>query len=407
MLQVKTPEETWELIIREFDRFTDRTERVPFTEAAGRILAENICAQEYVPGFDRSTVDGYALRASDTFGCSESIPAILTVTHEVLMGESAEFELKKGSCAAIPTGGALPSGADCTVMIEYTEDYGDGTIGVMKAGAPGENVIFKGDDVYPGKTVLEKGRKITPADIGAFAAMGICDVPVVPRLKVGILSTGDELIPPEEIPLEGQIRDVNSGMLAALFACWGAEVVQYGIIRDEKELLLETVRSALQECDALVISGGSSVGTRDAAAYCIESVGEILLHGIAIKPGKPTLLGKAGKKPVIGLPGHPAAAWFIARLFVLPIFDRLSGCAEETYTLQAVLDENISANHGRAQVCACTLEKKDGVLVAHPVHSKSGLITQLTRTDGFFVIDRDCEGLAKGAKIQVIRYGEV
>ena len=407
MLNVKTPEEVLELISREFNPLSEKnTETVGLLKACGRILAEDIHADEYVPDFDRSTVDGYALKASETFGCSESIPAILKVSHEILMGEDAEFTLEKECCAYIPTGGALPKGADCVVMLEYAEDYGDGTVGIMKAGSPGMNVIYRGDDISPGKVILKKGRKLTSHDIGALAAAGVCEVPVTAKLKIGILSTGDELVSPDKTPERGQIRDVNSPMLSAMFEAYGAECFSYGIIKDDRELLLNTLKEALEKNDAVVISGGSSVGAKDASAYCIESVGELLLHGIAIKPGKPTLIGKAGEKPVIGLPGQPAAAWFIARLFVIPIFDILNRRVSDNYTTEAVLTENVSANHGRAQVNACTLEKKDGTVYAHPVRSKSGLITQLAESDGFFIIDRDCEGLAQGSAVQVYRFEE-
>ena len=401
MLEVKTPEEVLELIRREFAPITDRVETVPLSEAAGRILARDICAKEYVPDFDRSTVDGYACRARDTFGCSDAIPAILTLSGEVLMGQGADFELKKESCVYVPTGGAIPRGADCAVMIEYTENYGDGTVGILKPGAPGMNLIFRGDDVFPGKTILRAGRKLTASDIGALAAVGETQVPVRRRLRVGVISTGDELVPPDVTPAPGQVRDVNSPMLAALLRSHGAEVIGYGIVADDEERLRETVRRAAGECDAVVISGGSSVGVKDAACRILSSMGELLLHGIAIKPGKPTILGKAGNKPLVGLPGHPAAAWFVAALFVLPLLDRLVGCETQKPSLPAVLSESVSANHGRMQVNACRLEERDGALAAVPIRSKSGLITQLAGADGYFIIPRDSEGLPKGAEIQV------
>ena len=403
MLEVKTPEEVLALIPREFTPITDREETVPLCEAAGRILARDIAAKEYVPDFDRSTVDGYACRARDTFGCSDAIPAILNLSGEVLMGQGADYELKKESCVYVPTGGAIPKGADCAVMIEYTEDYGDGTVGILKPGAPGMNLIFRGDDVHPGKVILRAGRKLTASDIGALAAVGETRVPVRRRLQVGVISTGDELVPPDVTPAPGQVRDVNSPMLTALLQEWGAEVRGYGIVVDDEARLRETVCRAAEECDAVVISGGSSVGVKDAACRIIEGMGRLLFHGIAIKPGKPTILGRAGNKPLIGLPGHPAAAWFVATLFVLPLLDRLAGRETEKPSLTAVLSESVSANHGRMQVNACRLEKRDGAPVAVPIRSKSGLITQLAGADGYFIIPRDSEGLPKGAEIQVYK----
>ena len=400
MLEVKTPEEVYRLIEKEF-RTLEKKELVPLENALGRVLAEDITASEYVPDFDRSTVDGYAVRASDTFGCSDAIPAILERKGEVRMGEDAQLTLKRSECAYVPTGGAIPEGADCMVMIEYTEDYGDGTVGILKPGAPGMNLIFRGDDVYPGKAVLRAGQVLRAQDIGALAAIGRTEVPVRPRLRVGVLSTGDELVPPDKAPALGQVRDVNMPMLTALLREVGAEPVQYGIITDDEELLHKTVRDALESCDAVILSGGSSAGVKDAACRIIEALGKLLLHGIAIKPGKPTILGRAGNKPLIGLPGHPVAAYFVAKLFVLPLLARLEGRQLSDRPVRAELSENIGANHGRAQVSACRLEEQSGRLTAVPIRSKSGLITQLAGADGYFIISRDCEGLPKDAAVDV------
>ena len=400
MLHVKTPEEVLALIEREFSPVED-AELVSLSAAMGRILAEDIAATEYVPDFDRSTVDGYAVRARDTFGCTDAIPAILPLQGEVLMGEGAEFELNPEECVAVPTGGAVPRGADSVVMIEYTEDYGDGTIGISKSAAPGQNMIFRGDDVYPGKVVLNQGRVLSSQDIGALAAIGKVQVPVVRKLTVGVISTGDELVPPEVTPGPGQVRDVNSPMLEAMLSAFGVKVVNYGIVIDNEALLSEKVTKAVSECDAVLLSGGSSVGVKDAACRIIESMGTLLLHGIAIKPGKPTILGKAGIKPLIGLPGHPVAAYFITKLFVLPLLGRLTGRDMTSYTVTAKISESVSANHGRAQYHCCRLQRKNGMLYADPIRGKSGLITTLAGADGYFCIDRDCEGLPQGAEIQV------
>ena len=400
MLHVKTPEEVLALIDTEFE-FVGQPELVDLSAALGRTLAQDIAAEEYVPDFDRSTVDGYAVRAKDTFGCTDAIPAILPLQGEVLMGEGAEFQLNPEECVAVPTGGAVPKGADSVVMLEYTEDYGDGTIGISKSAAPGQNMIFRGDDVFPGKVILKKGRVLSSQDIGALAAIGRVLVPVVKKLTVGVISTGDELVPPSEKPAAGQVRDVNSPMLEAMLTAFGANVINYGIVIDDETLLSEKVHQAVSECDAVLLSGGSSVGVKDAACRIIESMGSLLLHGIAIKPGKPTILGKTGQKPLVGLPGHPVAAYFITKLFILPLLARLSGKQLETYSVPARITESISANHGRAQVHCCRLEPREGILWATPIRGKSGLITTLAGADGYFVIDRDCEGLPQGAEIQV------
>jgi molybdopterin molybdotransferase len=400
MLHVKTPEEVLALIEEKFSPVAE-TELVPLSAAMGRVLAQDIAATEYVPDFDRSTVDGFAVRARDTFGCTDAIPAILPLQGEVLMGEGAEFELRPEECVAVPTGGALPKGADSVVMVEYTEDYGDGTIGISKSAAPGQNLIFRGDDVFPGKVILEKGRVLSSQDIGALAAIGRVQVPVVKKLTVGVISTGDELVPPEVTPGPGQVRDVNSPMLEAMLVSFGVQVINYGIVIDDEALLAGKVKKAVCECDAVLLSGGSSVGVKDAACRIIESMGELLLHGIAIKPGKPTILGKTGSKALVGLPGHPVAAYFITKLFVLPLLSRLMGRQQENYTVTAKVTESISANHGRAQYHCCRLERRSGELYAYPIRGKSGLITTLAGADGYFCIDRDCEGLPRNAEIQV------
>ncbi len=402
MLYVKTPQEVLELIEQEFEPIKENMEMVPLILAIGRTLAEDIAANEYVPDFHRSTVDGYAIRAKDAFGCSDAIPAVLPLAGEVLMGEGAEFELQPETCCAVPTGGAVPKGADCVVMLEYTEDYGDGTIGILKAAAPGGNMIFRGDDVYPGKVILKKGRVLGSQDIGALAAVGCVQVPVTKKLTVGVISTGDELIPPQQIPGPGQIRDVNGPMLESMLTVFGVEARNYGIVKDNEELLASVVERAVSECDAVLLSGGSSVGAKDASCRIIESMGTLLMHGIAMKPGKPTILGKVGNEPLVGLPGHPVAAYFVTKLFVLPLLARLTDREMKSYTVTAEITESISANHGRAQYHCVHLERKEEKWIAYPIRGKSGLITTLAGTDGYFCIERDCEGVPAGAKVEVI-----
>lgn len=403
MLTVKTPDEVFAILKSDFPQKVG-TETAALSDAHGRVLAKAIESSEYVPGFARSTVDGYAVLASDTFGCSDSIPAILPLADEICMGEKAEKPLLPGTCVSIPTGGAVPEGADAIVMLEYTEDYGDGTIGILQSAVPGANLIFKGDDVYPGKQVLKEGRLLTPQDVGALAAMGVAKVPVSRRPVVGILSTGDELVPVEQKPEDGQVRDVNSAMLRALMLQSGAEARNYGIIRDEESVLQETLGRAVQECDVVLISGGSSVGAKDAACRVIESQGELLFHGIAMKPGKPTILGKIKEKPVFGLPGHPVAAFFITQLFVRHLLAQMMGRTVHLRQVPAVLTETVSANHGRAQYGGVFLSEQDDGLRAVPIRGKSGLITALAGSDGWFCIPRDREGIAAGETILVTLY---
>lgn len=403
MLNTIPPEEAFAIMEQALLRRCD-PETVPLDRARGRALFQPIKSQEFIPGFDRSTVDGYAVRASDTFGCSAAIPAILPLEEEISMGESAPRRLTPGTCAPIPTGGAVPPGADAVVMLEYTEDYGDGTIGVSKPAVPGGNIIFRGDDLHPGDTVLPAGRLLTPQDIGTLAAMGAAEVSVFRRPVVGILSTGDELVPVEAVPKAGQVRDVNSFMLQAMMESTGALTRRYDIVPDQEALLLDALDQALLDCDMVLISGGTSAGSKDAARRIIESRGDVLFHGIAMKPGKPTLLGRVEDKLVFGLPGHPAAAFFVAHLFVRPLLARLSGRTLQSFTVPAVLEEPVSANHGRAQYIGVRLTQQEGVWRALPIHSKSGLITSVSASDGYFCIPRDREGAAAGETVSITLY---
>lgn len=405
MLSTLSPEEALSVVLTAFPPRSEK-ETVPLSACCGRVLFADIRSDADVPGFSRSTVDGYAVRASDTFGCSDAVPAILSCAGAVEMGCPPPLPVPAGQCLSVPTGGMLPDGADAVQMLEYCESYGDGTVGVCRSVAPGNNVIFRGDDAKAGQTVLKAGVRLRPQDVGVLAACGVTDVPVSRRPKVGILSTGDELVPVSETPDQGQVRNVNTALLSAQIWEYGAEPVAYPVVRDSEPALLSAVKTALTKCDMLLLSGGSSVGEKDAAARVLSAVGEILFHGVALKPGKPTLLANALGKPAFGLPGHPVAASTVARLFVRPLIFAMLGQTPCTRTLTAVLTENVSANTGRAVCCGVHLEQRDGTLFARPVRSKSGLITTLSEADGFFLIPRNCEGVSAGAAVAVTLYSE-
>jgi len=411
LLSVKTPDEVLEIIDIRFSSQrlavsltgTCQAESVSIIDASGRVLHQDIISSGDVPGFDRSTVDGYAVCASDTFGCSESIPAVLTLLGEIPMGESAELKITPGTCAYVSTGGEIPDGADAVVMVEHSEDYGSGLTGIQKPAAPGNNMIFKGDDVSAGDTVLLAGTKITPHDVGILSALGCNEVSVCVKPVVGIISTGDELVPPSETPRSGQVRDINTPMLLAAVSRYGTEVKDFGIVRDDEPAIRFAVLSAAESCDIVLISGGSSAGARDMTARIIESEGELLLHGIAMKPGKPTILGTVNDKPVFGLPGHPVAAYLVTELFVQPLIAGFTGAAVKQRTTVARISEAISSNHGRAEYIPVRLDRvsSDTAGTAYPIRGKSGLITSLAGVDGYICIPRDCEGLAAGEEVIV------
>lgn len=406
MLTVKTPQAAQLLIAQAFDTCKTAVEEVSIFEALGRVLAEDIVANEWIPGFDRSTVDGFAVRAEETFGCSDSIPAMLQYAGEVRMGAPDAGKIEAGQCKYVPTGGELPQGANAMVMIEYAEDYDDGMRYMLKPSAPGQHVIFRGDDVKPGDVVLTRGRTLRSQDIGALAALGVANVPVRRRPVVGILSTGDELIDITKTPVGGQIRDVNTYTLYAGVQAAGGQPVALGVVEDEYDRLYAAVRQAVQDCDMVLVSGGSSVGTRDATHRVIDALGTpgVLLHGVAIKPGKPTIVGSACGKPVFGLPGHPVSAYFIYHIFARPLICAMMDAPCEEAGIKARLTATIPSNHGREECVPVQLTRTQDGFTATPVVGKSGLITVLSRAGGYVRVPRDCEGISAGSEIEAFRF---
>jgi molybdopterin molybdotransferase len=407
MFNVKSVEETFQILQEAFGSYVLGQETVDIREAPGRITACAIRSGEDIPGFHRSSVDGYAVIAADTFGAGEAIPAQLVLTEEVRMGAAPAFTLQKGFAAYVPTGGEIPQGADAVVMIEYTENFQDGFIYINKSAAPGSNIVLKGDDIKEGHLILGAGRCLKPQDIGALAALGFERVDVIRKIRVGVVSTGDEVIPISEKPSGAKVRDVNSFALHSGILALGGEPKQYGIIEDSFDKIRDTVEKALQECDIVLISGGSSVGTKDETCRVIQSLGSpgVLVHGIAVKPGKPTIIGKIADKAVIGLPGHPASAYFIFRIFVghlMHILTRTIKPASDS--IKAELATNYPSNHGREEYLPVRLERTESRTTAHPLFGKSGLITLLTSADGYVRIPRSAEGLAAGQDVDVIMF---
>lgn len=384
-----------------------KVETIPVTQALGRVLAENVVAGVDVPGFDRSTMDGFAVRARDTFGASEGMPAYLTVTGEILMGQAAGEEIGAGQAVKVATGGMLPPGADAVVMVEYTEDLGGGDIAVVRPVAPGENVVLRGEDVRTGQVLLPAGMRLRPQELGALAGIGVTACPVVARPRVAIISTGDELVPPEAEPATGQIRDINSYALKGLVEDAGGEGVIYGIVQDDFATLKSVVDEALAQDDIVVISGGSSVGTRDVTADVLNSFGQpgVLVHGVAVKPGKPTILAVVQGKPVFGLPGHPVSAMVLSDLFLVPVVQHLLGItagAKKRPVLAARLSRSLASASGRVDYIRVALVERDGQLWAEPVLGKSGLISTMVKADGFVVIPAVKEGFAAGEPVEVV-----
>lgn len=400
MLSVLTLSEAGERLARELTK-TLGEETVSLPDALHRVLFSDIISSEDVPAFTRSTVDGYAVCASDTFGCSESIPALLQLTGEVAMGQTAEgVSLAPGQCAYVPTGGALPAGADAMVMLEYAERFSGDTVAIEKPAAPGQHLIFAGDDVKSGACILKKGTRLMQKDVGVLAALGQTRLSVYRKPRVTVLSTGDELVATDETPDPGQIRDVNGPMLAAQCLGWGAEVRRPPIVRDEQNLLETALLSAAEDSDLILLSGGSSAGARDMAADTLARLGRLLFHGLAVKPGKPTLAGEINGVPVIGLPGHPVAAFLQCHLLVRPLINRMTDTETVDLSGPATLSVNLPSNHGREEYVPVRLSGETAV----PVIGKSGLIGTLARADGYLRIPRDTEGLRQGETVTVFRW---
>lgn len=373
--------------------------------AVDRVLAEDVRSGEALPPFDRSTVDGYAVRAADTYGASESLPAYLHLAGEVPMGTSPAFELRAGEAGLIHTGGMLPAGADAVLMLENSQPARPGEIEVLRPVAPNENVLRSGEDVAPGELVLPAGTRLRPVEIGGLSALGMTRVKVSRPPRVGILSSGDEVIPPQEQPRYGQVRDVNSGALAALVARRGGRPDLRGIIPDRADALEAAVRQALLECDLVVITAGSSASTRDLTARTVQKMGSpgVLVHGVNVKPGKPTILGVCDGKAVIGLPGNPVSALVIAGLFVLPVIDRLLGVKTNRpeARVTARLSINLASQAGREDYVPVRLLPAGDGLVAEPIFFKSNLIFALARADGLVRIPADATGLPVNALVEV------
>jgi molybdopterin molybdotransferase len=402
--KVKTVQQVRE-IIRGFTPLGE--EGVKLEDAWGRVLATAVVVPHDFPAYDRSAMDGYALQAKDTFGASEGNPALLEVTGEVLMGKKPSLMIRPGEAAKIPTGGVLPSGADAVVMVEHTGVIDDHAIQVYRTAAPGENVMQRGEDLKKGEGILDKGHLLRPQDLGLLALLGSERVQVYRQPRVGIIATGDELVSIKATPAIGQLRDTNTYTVAALAAQANAHPLALGIVRDDLDELRERLVAGLQTCDVVAVSGGSSVGTRDLTIQAIESVPdvEILVHGVAVSPGKPTILARAGAKVIWGLPGHQVSAMVISMTLVIPSLWRLAGRRdwEGPYgrPLRAIASRNIPSAQGREDYVRVKLHQQDGLLIATPLFGKSGAISTMVRGDGLIRIPMDTEGIQEGEEVEV------
>ena len=408
--KVKRPDEVFE-IIHGFAPAGQET--VSLEDALGRTLNQDLIASEDLPGFLRSTMDGYAVRAKDTFGASESLPALLRVSGEVLMGQSHGIEVEEGQAVKISTGGKLPAGADGVVMVEYCSLLDSETLEVSRAISPLENVIQPGDDFEQGSTVLKKGYRLRPQDLGVMAGLGVTEVSVFRKPRIAILSTGDEIVTIDTQPRPGEVRDINRYTLGAFCKRLGAVPLYLGLCPDEFQSMKRMVEKGVAQADTVWVSGGSSVGTRDLTLKVFETLPkfELLVHGISISPGKPTIIGRSGPQPMIGLPGHVASAMVVAEVFLTRLISRLSGQREVMdrfrNQMEAQLSQNVESAPGREDYVRVKLIEKGDRLIAEPVFGKSGLISTLVEADGLIQVDMNTEGVYEGQTVRVMLFDQV
>lgn len=400
---VVSVEEAQRKVVEVFEDYIFEKEYIPLLETTHRILGEDIISNIDVPEFNRSTVDGYAIKSKESHGASESMPSLFNIIGEVHMGEVSKYNIKSGEAVYVPTGGMVPEGADGMVMIENTEKLDESTLMVYKSISFNENMILKGDDIKIGEIALEKGRRITPESIGVLAALGILQVNVYKKPKFYIISTGDEIIDLDEKLELGKVRDINSYALHSLIIRLGGEVVERTIVRDDYNLLRNEVEKAIGISDIVLISGGSSVGTRDYTAKVIDSFegAGVFVHGMSIKPGKPTIVGEGEGKIIFGLPGHPVSSIMVFKAIVEYYVRHKMGIIDFTPKTKAIMDFNFPSSPGRETYQMVKLKEKDGKLYATPNFGESGMITLLADADGYIVIKTHEEGVYKGEEREV------
>lgn len=411
LFKVITIEESIKIFRESFDFdtfFQNRKQKIELNQAFTRVLAEDIVSRENIPGFNRSTMDGYAVKASDTFGASDSLPAYLDLIGEIKMSEKPSCVLKNGQAVRISTGGMLPEGANSVVMLEYTENISSSMIEISRSVAPWENVLREDEDIKSNEKVLEKGYCLRPQDIGLLAALGWESINVFKKPKIAIISTGDEIVPINQKPEPGQVRNINTFMLGAAINQLGCIPHYAGIVKDNEKVLTNELQSFREnpEIDLVLISGGSSVGVRDYTLKVLDSLGSpgVLVHGLALKPGKPTIISLNDGKLFIGLPGHPVSAMMVFENVVKKIIYELKGEIfhfEYEKTIDALLDSNVFSDAGREEYVRVVLKNRHGQLWAIPVLGKSGMISSLAAADGYITIRLNQEGLYQGEKVTV------
>jgi putative molybdopterin biosynthesis protein len=411
-LEVVSPQVARERFAQHLDLAPRPAETVALGDALGRVLAADLVAPIDVPPFDRSGVDGFALRAADTAGASDRAPKLLALNAEVIAcGHAPRLAVETATATTIATGGAIPRGADAVVMVEQTEltETAQGpAIEIRRAVAPGQFVGYAGSDIARGETLLRRGQRIGSREIGMLAACGIACIDVVRRPRIAVMSTGDELVRLGEPLRPAAVYDSNGAIVAAAVTEAGGEPVACGAFPDDLPALERAVRTALADCDMVVLSGGTSKGAGDLSHRVVSRLGEpgVLVHGVALKPGKPLCLAVAGGKPIAVLPGFPTSAIFTFHSFVAPVIRALAGLpAEAAETVSAALPVRIASEMGRQEFVLVALVAGEGGPVAFPTPKGSGSVTAFSQADGFLAIDALASSLDAGSRAEVTRIG--
>lgn len=401
-------EEAWERFEREASLKPLPSEEVTFPESLGRILAEDIQAESDAPPFDRAAMDGYAVRAEDTYGASSTSPIILDILGVTEIGVATPLRLGKNQAIQSSTGTPMPEEADSVVMYEYTSTLGGGRLAVQRAVAPSDNVSKRGEDVKRGEIVLRKGTLVEPYDIGMMAVVGATKVQVTRRPRVAIFTTGDELVEPSGKPEHGRTVDVNRYILQALVKMMGGEPLDYGIVKDDRRQITAALTQALEEADLVLCTGGTSVGSRDLVPMVVDALGEpgIIVHGVSMKPGKPVALASVQGKPIVMLPGYPVATIMAFLVFVRRILARMLGASVLGFgagIVRAKIACSIPSTPGVRDYVRVSLEKTADGYVATPIRAGgSGIVSSMVRANGIVVIPEDVEGLTEGEDVDVI-----
>ncbi|SNT21178.1 molybdopterin molybdochelatase [Anaerovirgula multivorans] len=403
LLNTLTMKEAQQKLKEYFEDIRLEQEEISILDALDRIIWQDVYSTINVPEFNRSTVDGYAVISKDTFGASESLPSFLKNVGEVEMGAPTKITLRSGECCYVPTGGMLPENCDGVVMVEYTEVLDDDTVCIQTAIAPKENILQLGEDIAEGQVVFNRGHKLRSQDIGVLAGMGLTRIKVYRKPKVSIISTGDEIVSPEEEVKPGQIKDMNTYSLATAVMKDSCEVVAMAVVKDDFGLLEDTLRNSMEVSDVILVSGGSSMGTKDVTKDVINALGEpgVFIHGLAVKPGKPTIVGKVNNKIIFGLPGQPVSALVIYQTLVRYLIKHLYGDKGLIPYITGELAVNIASAPGREHYVMVNISQENEKNVIFPVHGKSGLLTMMTKSVGYIKIDTNQEGLIKGQTVKV------